>query len=278
MSIGAIMEPGTYSTSHYGGKLWRYPNGVVEAVAYLRPKALRYGDPDTIIGYREGFIKRRERIRSEDQAEREAAEAANRRRTARRATSKVRRSALCLQVDRLLTLTYRDNFRDLKAALGHVRRFVRLYAARYPKFVYIAVHEYQQRGALHFHLGVRGWLDVGYARACWRRIVSEGNIDVTHPRRRAKGMDPVELVIAGYLAKYISKAFAQQRERYEHRYTGTRVDTDGEAIPIGADSYRGACDELGSFVVNACGVILRGVVFSDDWGMVWYLGVPPPSA
>lgn len=272
------MEPVYYSTKHYGAKLWRYPNGVVEAVAFLRPKALRYGDPDTIIGYREGFLKRRSRVQSEDAAEREAAEEANRRRTARRATAKVRRAALVLEVDRLLTLTYRANETDLRAALGHLRRFVKLYSARYPKFVYIAVHEHQKRGALHFHLGVRGWIDVGYARACWLRIVGEGNIDVTHPRRRSKGLDPVELMLAGYLAKYISKAFVQARGRYEHRYHGTRVDTDGQELEVEADSYRGVCDELGDFVAVACGCVLRGVVFSDDWGMVWVLGVPPPGS
>lgn len=272
------MEPAQYDTSHYGGKLWRYPNGVVEGVAYLRPKAVRYGDPDTLIGYREGYLKRSPRERLDDPQAREAAEEANRRRTARRATAKVRRAALLLGVDRLLTLTYRANEQDLRAALADLRRFVRLYAAQYPKFVYVAVHEKQERGALHFHLGVRGWIDVGYARACWRRVVGEreGNIDVTHPRRRKKSVDPVGLMLAGYLSKYISKAFSQARARYEHRYHGTRVDTDGEAVPIDAEDYKGACNALGELVVGLEGRLLRGVVFGDDWGMCWCIGVPMP--
>ena len=127
----------------------------------------------------------------------------------RRARSTVRRKALTLLPDRLLTLTFRENLTDIDQAWTVFKYFCRLMRFRYgDRFCYIAVPEYQERGAVHFHLAIRGYYDVKIVRLLWRRAVGklEGNIDITSPRRvcRKNSWNPKR--IAAYLSKYITKS------------------------------------------------------------------------
>ena len=98
--------------------------------------------------------------------------------------------------------------------------------AGYP-MPYVAVLECQRRGAIHPHLGVRGFQDVRLLRRCWYKIVGkgEGQVNVRGPR---PGSSPVKL--ARYLSKYIAKDLGTQpREFEEHRYfssLGIKVPTE----------------------------------------------------
>lgn len=138
----------------------------------------------------------------------------------RRAKKTIRHKLFMVEADRLLTLTYRENQTDIQQAWIDFDRFRRLMNQRYgDKFKYVAVPEYQKRGAVHFHLAIKGYFPANAVRRIWRRVVGEGNIDITAPRKINKtSWNPKR--IAGYLAKYISKN--DSVEMNKRRYSSTR--------------------------------------------------------
>lgn len=73
----------------------------------------------------------------------------------RRAKQKVRDCCKAISADRMVTLTYRVNMTDRKKALKDWKAFCRR-LGKVQKFHYVAVIEEQERGALHFHVAVRG--------------------------------------------------------------------------------------------------------------------------
>lgn len=125
----------------------------------------------------------------------------------KRAAQSVRRKALTMQADRMLTLTFKDNLTDKKAAWDIFKYFSRLMRWRYgERWVYIAAPEYQKRGAVHFHLAIKGYFSVKIVRLLWLRACGAvgGNIDITSPRKFGKNSwNPRR--IAQYLSKYMTK-------------------------------------------------------------------------
>lgn len=136
-------------------------------------------------------------------------------RSLRRSKAQVRRKCMAGGLDHMLTLTYRENVRDLDSAFYDSKRFIRLVRERLPDWKYVLVPEFQKRGAVHFHLAVRGFQDVRFLRQCWRRVVVEGNIDVQGPRCRGSVKWKLPK-LAQYLSKYITKdqGVGNSRQRY----------------------------------------------------------------
>lgn len=134
-------------------------------------------------------------------------------RAARRARQVVRWRAMAIGVDRLLTLTYRENMQDLQECRRHFDLFRRrMQKAGYLEH-FVAVPERQQRGAWHVHIAIKGWIPVDVVRENWRAVAGDGNIDIARSRRG----DFDAKRIAAYLAKYIGKAFdevSDGRTRY----------------------------------------------------------------
>lgn len=124
-----------------------------------------------------------------------------------RARTNVRRKALSMCADRMLTLTFKENVTDIDQAWTDFKYFCKLMRKFYKeKFQYIAVPEYQKRGAVHFHLAISGFHEVGIVRRLWRRAAGcrGGNIDITSPKKHGKkSWNPRR--IAQYLSKYMSK-------------------------------------------------------------------------
>ena len=124
-----------------------------------------------------------------------------------RARTKVRRLCLTMCCDRLLTLTFRENLEDLDVAWDRFKYFTKLCRAKWgKKFRYVAVPEYQKRGAVHFHIAIAGYMKANVVRKMWRRAAGRygGNIDITNPKKFGKGnWNPKR--IANYISKYISK-------------------------------------------------------------------------
>ncbi len=56
------------------------------------------------------------------------------------------------QLIKFLTLTFAENITDLKSANYVFNQFVKRISYRYSDFEYLAVPEFQQRGAVHYHL------------------------------------------------------------------------------------------------------------------------------
>lgn len=77
----------------------------------------------------------------------------NRKKVANRARNYVKRKANANpQLNKFLTLTYKENMTDVNKARKDFDKFVKRVKTRYKDFSYIAVPEFQKRGALHFHL------------------------------------------------------------------------------------------------------------------------------
>lgn len=127
-----------------------------------------------------------------------------------RARTSVRRKALSMCADRMLTLTFRENVTSIDSAWDCFKYFCKLMRARYGRgdnqFQYIAVPEYQKRGAVHFHLAISGYYHANTVRRLWRRAAGkyQGNIDITSPKKAGKNSwNPRR--IANYITKYITK-------------------------------------------------------------------------
>jgi hypothetical protein len=74
-----------------------------------------------------------------------------------RARGKIRRTVMSAGLDHLLTLTYRENMCGLDQAWFDLDKFCRLVRERFGDFIYLAVPERQERGAVHWHLAVKGF-------------------------------------------------------------------------------------------------------------------------
>jgi len=140
----------------------------------------------------------------------------NEKRAQARAKGEMRRKCLAISADHLVSLTYRANMQNRERALGDLDRLRRMLTRSGYPMPYVAVLECQKRGAIHLHLGVKGFQDVRLLRRCWYKIVgkAQGQINARGPR---PNRSPVKL--ARYLSKYISKDIdALPREFGEHRY------------------------------------------------------------
>lgn len=125
-----------------------------------------------------------------------------------RAAVAVRRKALAMSADRMLTLTFRENVEDSEEAWDCFKYFSRLMRWRFTdRWVYIAVQERQARGAIHFHLAIKGFFPVSTVRDFWLRACGHrsGNIDIASSKHEMGKRSWNPRRIAQYLAKYMTK-------------------------------------------------------------------------
>ncbi|MES9961693.1 MAG: hypothetical protein ABW089_14780 [Sedimenticola sp.] len=139
-----------------------------------------------------------------------------------RSKKTVYQKILTLNADTLLTLTYRENQENLDLAWKHFRAFNKLMKKRYRDWQYVCVPERQKRGAIHFHLAIKGQYHWNTVRRFWKQAIQgEGNVDfrrrkdngkyITNPRR-----------IARYLAKYLTKQ--DMVEFNKRRYSSSKIE------------------------------------------------------
>jgi hypothetical protein len=147
-----------------------------------------------------------------------------------RARVKVRRLLLSFSADRMMTLTFKENITDIDEAWKVLKQFHKKMSLRYGEnYKFVVVPEYQKRGAVHFHLAIRGFYHVKTVRAIWRNCSGHrgGNIDITKPRKAGKNSwNPKR--IAAYLSKYITKGDTVSFNR--KRYAASRNITVPEPI------------------------------------------------
>lgn len=56
------------------------------------------------------------------------------------------------QLNKFLTLTFAENITELKEANYILNQFIKRISYKYPDFQYLAVPEFQKRGAVHYHM------------------------------------------------------------------------------------------------------------------------------
>lgn len=145
---------------------------------------------------------------------------------ARRARKNVRLRCKAIGADRLVTLTYRENITDRLVALKHWKAFVRR-LSRHKEFHYVAVIEVQQRGAIHFHVAVRGRQHYALLRSIWQSILGKddqgrqmGQVNVRDPHKFGFGTNGHHK-LASYISKYCGKRM-DVRDLNEKRYFCSR--------------------------------------------------------
>lgn len=186
----------------------QYPTGDIDCTA------LKLGYDDE---FRRGRGGVRKNTRKEDMDEKTLA--ASRRRSARN----VRVKSMCMSANNLLTLTFRENLTDMDEAWKVFRKFSRLMKWRFgDRWVYVVVAEFQERGAVHFHLAICGYFYQGTVRKLWLRAAGEhgGNIDFQGPKKAGKNSwNPRR--IGAYLAKYLTKTDVAEFNRKRYACGGT---------------------------------------------------------
>ena len=175
-------------------RIEEYPSGPVRVVV----KSVRVEGPTCVIAGKPPRLKR-----DPDEQERVQSSIQRTRRT-------IRQRCMAALVDRLLTLTYRDNMEDRARCYADTVEFIRRARRQGYLATYVAVPEQQERGAWHVHLAVRGFMWANTLRRIWREVIggSGGNIDISRNRHQ-QSRTPWR--IAGYIAKYIGKSIEQAK-------------------------------------------------------------------
>ncbi len=123
------------------------------------------------------------------------------------------------QLTKFMTLTFADNITDLKQANYEFNKFVLRLSYKYPKFEYLAVPEFQKRGAVHYHV-ICNLPFVHYSEI--REIWGQGNIDIKQINNVTN--------LGAYVCKYLSKDMFDERTFGKKKFF--RSQTLSEAIEI----------------------------------------------
>jgi len=215
------------------------------------------------------------RAKRGESEKREASEEA----AGRRAKKNVRLCCKEIGADRLVTLTYRENMTDRETALKHWDAFRRR-LGKIKKFHYVAVIEEQKRGALHFHVAVRGRQDYFTLRSIWQSVIGlgpngekMGQVNVRNPHKIGVGAKN-DHKLASYLAKYCSKEM-DCRALDQKRYFRSR----GIVLPE-VDQVRLECRTMLGAVQSAFSILAPyGYSGMQMWcnnglGTVWLASAP----
>ena len=128
----------------------------------------------------------------------------NRKASLRRSRDKIRRLIYGNKsLNRTFELTFKENITDLRKANKEFRNFIKRLKYYYgDDLKYIAVVEFQERGAIHYHLVVDRFIPVNKSRSrkdekSLREIWSNGIVFIQSIKNRNEQVD--------YITKYMSK-------------------------------------------------------------------------
>jgi hypothetical protein len=110
-----------------------------------------------------------------------------------------------------ITLTYEKNMQDVKKADDDFKKFIKRLKYKYGDLKYIAVREFQKRGAVHYHMisdvKLPAWNNEKELKELevylWQEVWKHGFIDI-------KSITHVDNVGA-YITKYMDKEFDDDR-------------------------------------------------------------------
>lgn len=168
--------------------------------------------------------------------------------TVRDARNRCRRLALMnfSEKDTFMTLTFADNIQDVTYADNEFKKFMKRFNYKYDRQSrFLAVREFQKRGAIHYHLLI-DWkypetLEKESLRALERELGANtwrhGFVNIKPLKGQKKGDKPVDNVGA-YLIKYMTKDLYERKLSHNKLYLCSRnlgrpaVYVQEEAIQI----------------------------------------------
>lgn len=126
----------------------------------------------------------------------------------RRVKRNCRRLALANDLGQVhMVLTYKENMQDIDKADKHFKYCMAKLRNIYPSLKYLATREYQERGAVHYHVLLNQRVDYKKASEIWKH----GYIYlVSHKNKIAAVL---------YVLKYISKEVGEERMTTKKGYT-----------------------------------------------------------
>lgn len=162
-----------------------------------------------------------------------------------RARNMIRRLALAnfSNKSKFLTLTFKENIIDFDQANKMFKAFVRKMKKEQADFKYLAVIEFQERGAIHYHMLCNmKYTRVEKIRDKWRSVVGEGNIDI----QRITHVDN----IGAYIVKYMTKADADERLVGKKMYQRSKgMDEPKELVGAQAEYILAQLEKEGKKIV-----------------------------
>lgn len=112
---------------------------------------------------------------------------------------------------KFITLTFADNVVDLTYANKYFNQFIKRFAKLYPNFKYIAVPEFQKRGAVHYHLlvNIPTYVSPEVLSNAW----GAGFVSIKNLRKLK--VNRIDLYMVKYLTKDIdNRLFGRRRFLY----------------------------------------------------------------
>lgn len=158
--------------------------------------------------------RKAELLRGDRKAER-------RQQTVRDARNNVRRLALANfgPSDKFITLTYKKNMKDIEQADKDFKNFIKRFKYHFDitDLKYIAVREFQKRGAIHFHL-ICDWNKYfsdeseirKFERLLGKEIWKQGFVDI----KQTSHIDNIGAYISKYMTKNVSVEFFKNKKIY----------------------------------------------------------------
>lgn len=169
--------------------------------------------------------------------------------SAKRAKQAVRLRCKAISADRMITLTYRENMRDMDRLKKHWDLFRRR-MSKHKQFHYVATIETQQRGAYHIHVAVRGRQIYSLIRSIWQSIVGltqdgkqAAQINVRDPHKFGFGKNGAHR-LASYIAKYIAKDVDSHELNKKSYWTSRGIvvpEKNYYQLPYGTNTYEAFC-------------------------------------
>jgi len=132
----------------------------------------------------------------------------NRKKVATRIRNNVRRLALANfdEYSRFFTATFADNIKDMDFANNEFKKFIKRIKYHYGDFKYLAVVEFQKRGAIHYHM----LSDFGYIEQTdLEKIWGNGFVWIRDLLTANKGKTVDNM--GAYIVKYMNKNIIDKR-------------------------------------------------------------------
>jgi hypothetical protein len=130
-----------------------------------------------------------------------------------RALNNIRRVALSnfSQKDKFLTLTFRENLKDIEVANKELDKFLKRLRRRHPELKYISAVQFQKRGAIHYHL----LINLPYVKQReLQELWGNGFIDI----RKLNNVDNV----GAYISRYIIRDAQDKRLKGKKSYSTSK--------------------------------------------------------
>lgn len=135
-----------------------------------------------------------------------------------------------LQLNKFLTLTFADNITDLKIANRIFNKFVMRMMYKYPDFQYLAVPEFQKRGAVHYHL----LCNLSYIKNIeLQKAWGQGFVKIN----RIDNVNNVGAYISKYLGKEMDERVFGKKKFFRSQDLNTPIEIIGWQSKIFIEKY-----------------------------------------